>query len=139
MGATRSEMAARLDVAESTIHDQMDRPTRFRAVYRRGLANLQVRLRHRQIQLAMAGDVKMLTWLGMQLLGQKNVARQETQIQGKVDQNFTFTIHQGTDAEGNPVEAVKVEATPVASVEDAGDVEVIQEATVNVGGDEDER
>ena len=66
VGCTDDEIAALLDCGETTIK------RRFGPALKRGRAEARVSLRREQFQLALAGNVTMLIWLGKQLLGQKN-------------------------------------------------------------------
>ncbi len=117
-GASHREMASILKCPDSTVTDRMQEVLpeddeeakqlpedygKFRAAYNEGLGELKGSLRRAQITQAMRGNVRMLTWLGMQYLGQANVARGEITNKGQVDQNFTFTIKQGSDEEGKEV------------------------------------
>jgi hypothetical protein len=72
MGLTDLEIADVLDVSTSTLH------ARFRVALKRGRGVLHQSLRHRQVALAMGGNVTMLIWLGKNLLDQTDRLRQET-------------------------------------------------------------
>jgi hypothetical protein len=71
IGATQAEIAHFLGIATSTLEERLARP-KFRAAYDRGMANLKLSLRRKQVLLADGGNVGMLIWLGKQLLGQRN-------------------------------------------------------------------
>jgi len=66
VGCTVEEIALVLGCNKRTLE------RRFVAVLEKGRARLKTGLRHKQVQLAMAGDKTMLVWLGKQLLGQKD-------------------------------------------------------------------
>lgn len=71
IGATAVEMAAILPGSQSTIeHRLADRDTDFSNAYQKGFGLLKTSLRRKQIQVAMAGNVGMLIWLGKQHLQQ---------------------------------------------------------------------
>ena len=63
-GATYKEMAAVLGLTTQVLRE------RYRAEIRKARASLRVGLRSAQIRKAMAGDPRMLTWLGKHELGQ---------------------------------------------------------------------
>lgn len=65
VGATNTEIANFLEVDEGTIRK------RFSEVLLKARSNLKIRLRRKQIELALAGDKTMLIWLGKQYLDQK--------------------------------------------------------------------
>ena len=65
-GLTDVEIADVLGVARSTLH------ARFRAVLKKGRAELACGLKRTQVELALAGNVTMLVWLGKQYLAQKD-------------------------------------------------------------------
>jgi hypothetical protein len=101
LGASRWELATAFKVNVDTINYYLDQEEHaFSQSYRKGLSRLTSKLRYRQIQKAMEGDTRMLTWLGMQLLGQKNVARSEATIDGRVENALTFTIRQNVTDDG---------------------------------------
>lgn len=71
-----SEMAAFFKCTKKTIQNRMTEQGEFFAAYMEGKMETCTKLRYRQIQSALAGDTRMSTWLGMQFLDQKNVARE---------------------------------------------------------------
>ena len=91
-----SEMAAFFKCTKKTIQNRMDEQGAFFSAYMEGKAETCTKLRYRQIQMAMAGDTRMSTWLGMQFLDQKNVAREsvEHKVSGQIDvtKHVVFTI-----------------------------------------------
>ena len=68
IGATQQEIASDLGVSDETLRRCKD----FVAVYKRGMDKGCLSLRHKQFNLAKAGDKTMLVWLGKQLLGQSD-------------------------------------------------------------------
>jgi len=66
IGATQEEIASDLGISVDTLQ----RRKNFAAVYKSGMDQGRMSLRHKQFNLAMAGDKTMLVWLGKQLLGQ---------------------------------------------------------------------
>jgi hypothetical protein len=79
-GATIPEMANRLGVSKATLDRRLEKP-KFRGALDEAKAELFISLRSKQVQLALAGNVTMLIWLGKQYLGQKD--RQELSGIGK--------------------------------------------------------
>lgn len=71
IGATQVEMAAWFGCSLATIEKKLRKPA-MRAVLERGLAAFDISLRRKQAQLAEAGNVTMLIWLGKQRLGQRD-------------------------------------------------------------------
>ena len=69
LGCTQREMASVLNVSRSTLDRRLTEPA-FRDALEAGDANLNVSLRRKQVELALAGDRTMLIWLGKQRLGQ---------------------------------------------------------------------
>ena len=68
---TVGEAADVLGVSRSTLTRRLREPV-YRCAWNRGRVAVKIALRRKQIDLAMAGNVTMLIWLGKQLLGQKN-------------------------------------------------------------------
>ena len=68
VGATQQEIASCLGISLDTLQRQKN----FAAVYKRGMDKGCMSLRHKQFNLAKAGDKTMLVWLGKQLLGQSD-------------------------------------------------------------------
>jgi hypothetical protein len=71
LGATQIEMARFLGVAHSTLEYKLQQPE-FREAYDRGLGNLHMSLKRKQVEMALAGDRTMLIWLGKNYLGQSD-------------------------------------------------------------------
>jgi hypothetical protein len=72
MGCSNSEIADLLGCSEKTIGAKP-----FATILAKNRAEVRKNLRQAQIEAALGGDVKMLMWLGIQLLGQTN----ENQVQ----------------------------------------------------------
>lgn len=64
VGCTWEEMETLTGLSRPTLEN------RYLHVIEKGRAELRQSLRHKQVQLAKAGDKTMLIWLGKQLLGQ---------------------------------------------------------------------
>lgn len=65
VGATNTEIAQFVGASEATIR------ARFKDTLARARAGLKVKLRRKQIEMALEGNATMLVWLGKQMLGQK--------------------------------------------------------------------
>ena len=68
IGATQQEIASDLGVDLETLRLRKG----FLGIYKRGMDKGCLSLRHKQFNLAKAGDKTMLVWLGKQLLGQSD-------------------------------------------------------------------
>lgn len=75
-GLTNKEIAEALGFDDSTLK------RKFENFLTKGKANLKQRLKRKQIEVAMNGNVSMLIWLGKQYLGQAE----------KLDENGDFEI-----------------------------------------------
>lgn len=75
-GLTNKEIAEALGFDDSTLK------RRFENFLTKGKANLKQRLKRKQIDVALAGNVSMLIWLGKQYLGQAD----------KLDENGEYEI-----------------------------------------------
>ena len=75
VGSTREEIATITGISARTLM------RRFAAALERGGADMNVSLRRRQFELAMAGNPTMLIWLGKQRLGQRDVPMVEPDAQ----------------------------------------------------------
>jgi len=64
IGCTKKEIALVLGCNEGTIH------LRFSDVWEKGFSNLKMRLRKKQVELALGGNFTLLIWLGKQYLDQ---------------------------------------------------------------------
>lgn len=71
-GATQAEIASRMGVSLSTLQRRCGQDLKTEAALRDGLNEMKVALRTKQVQVALAGNVTMLIWLGKQYLGQKD-------------------------------------------------------------------
>lgn len=80
-GNTYPEIAAVLDVSEEILQKS------YSTFYTKGRENLKERLRKKQINVALKGNVVMLIWLGKQYLGQKD--KNELSLD---EQTFEFLI-----------------------------------------------
>jgi hypothetical protein len=91
IGATYKDIARFYGVDTRTVQRWMSptedgRNDEFRLAYEKGYADRNVSLRRKQTEVALAGNVPMLKWLGVQDLEQRD--KQETEHTGLV--NFTF-------------------------------------------------
>jgi transcriptional regulator with XRE-family HTH domain len=68
-GCTRQEIAQGLGISLQTLERRL-RIKEFRECIPKAHAELKISLRTKQVQLALAGNVTMLIWLGKQILGQ---------------------------------------------------------------------
>jgi hypothetical protein len=68
LGCTQPEVAAFFGVSVDTLQ----RRDGFAATQERGLANGKISLRRAQMKAALAGNSRLLTWMGMQMLNQAN-------------------------------------------------------------------
>jgi hypothetical protein len=91
-GASGQEMASAFGVSRKTICDHMVEGSPFHAAYHQGFSEIKARLRSRQIQLALSGNERMLTWLGMQMLDQHNVSRDDVKVTSHHTEDITFTV-----------------------------------------------
>ena len=87
LGCTQAEIAAVLGGSRQTIGG------RFRHEYEKGREKLKTSLRMKQREVALAGNVTMLIWLGKQYLGQSD----KTEVTGATETAIRFVM--GTDAE----------------------------------------
>jgi hypothetical protein len=73
-GATQADIALRLGVSLPTLERRLQLP-QYREALQAGRGELNISLRAKQIQVALAGNVQMLKWLGEQYLGQAHAHR----------------------------------------------------------------
>jgi hypothetical protein len=66
MGCTNEEICCDLTIGSNTLYKH------YETDLKKGRANLKCSLRRKQYQMAMAGNVTMLIWLGKQFLGQRD-------------------------------------------------------------------
>ena len=78
IGCTLSEVAAACNCSKDTIE------RRFAAEMAKGRENGKIRLRKKQLDVALAGNVVMLIWLGKQMLGQSEQITQHTEHSGEI-------------------------------------------------------
>ena len=71
IGATQREIAAWFKISKPTVERHLRNP-RLREMFERGHAAFDLSIRRKQAELAMAGNVTMLIWLGKQRLGQRD-------------------------------------------------------------------
>jgi hypothetical protein len=77
IGCTRDEIAAVIGVAPSTLYLRIDQDPQMREAIERGSNKGKATLRRMQWKGAQDGNATMLVWLGKQMLGQKDMLRQE--------------------------------------------------------------
>jgi len=73
---TESDMAAFFNCSRETICDHMVNDEAFSTAFNKGKGNGNISLRRVQFKRALAGNVKLLIWLGKQYLGQKDKIEQ---------------------------------------------------------------
>jgi hypothetical protein len=78
IGCPNSEIAALVGCSVATL----DR--NFAEVMHKGRENVKTRLRKKQIELALAGNVTLLIWLGKQMLGQAEKVEARTEHSGQI-------------------------------------------------------
>lgn len=78
IGCTLSEVAAACNCSKDTIE------RRFATEMAKGRENGKTRLRKKQLEVALAGNVVMLIWLGKQMLGQSEQITQHTEHSGEI-------------------------------------------------------
>lgn len=79
IGCTMGEIAAAADCSVDTLE------RRFADVIAKGQENGKTRLRKKQIEVALAGNVSMLIWLGKQMLGQAEKVEAKTEHSGQIN------------------------------------------------------
>lgn len=85
-GCTNIEIASFFDCNETTIRK------RFSENLIKGRESGKIRLRKKQFEVAMSGNVVMLIWLGKQTLGQAD--KQDVEHSGEIDSKLVIeTIH----------------------------------------------
>ena len=70
------------EIAEALAYDENTLKRKFEIFLTKGKANLKQRLKKKQIDVALAGNVSMLIWLGKNYLGQAD----------KIDENGEYEI-----------------------------------------------
>ena len=83
IGCTQQEIASDLGVTVETMASRKG----FSATYKKGMDKGCMSLRHKQFNLALAGDRTMLIWLGKQLLGQTD----KREVKSEVDLHWKST------------------------------------------------
>ena len=78
IGCTLSEIAAACNCSEATLK------TRFQLIINKGRENGKTRLRKKQIELALGGNVTLLIWLGKQMLNQSEKVEAKTEHSGEI-------------------------------------------------------
>jgi hypothetical protein len=76
MQSTMEEIAGFLGVSTRTIETRLKQP-KYAEAAKRGRAKAKISLRRRQMHVAEEGNIRMLIWLGKQMLGQKEVVANE--------------------------------------------------------------
>lgn len=79
IGCTNREIAAACNCSVDTLTD------RFSEVMDKGRENGKTRLRKKQIEVALQGNVSMLIWLGKQMLGQAEKVEAKTEHSGAIN------------------------------------------------------
>ena len=94
LNATKQEVAAFFGVSESTVDHRFHTEPELREAWEKGRATGKLSLRRKQTELAQAGNVTMLIWLGKQLLGQKD----KVEHSGDADSPLYVHNTSGTEA-----------------------------------------
>ena len=84
IGATMREMALWFNCTENTISERLTEPD-YQKAYNRARATYRISIRRKQTELAMAGNVTMLIWLGKQELGQRDRIESEVSLNGTIE------------------------------------------------------
>jgi hypothetical protein len=77
-------------INKATFYSRLKDDVPFLNAYKKGCADIKESLRRKQLDIAKAGNVTMLIWLGKQILGQRDiqppkvVQEDHTQWQGRV-------------------------------------------------------
>lgn len=79
IGCTMSEIAAACNCSVDTLE------RRFAGEIEKGRENGKTRLRKKQLEVALQGNVSMLIWLGKQMLGQSEKVEAQTHLTGSVN------------------------------------------------------
>jgi len=79
IGCTNPEIAAACNCSTDTLIG------RFSAVMAKGRENGKTRLRKKQLEVALQGNVSMLIWLGKQMLGQAEKVEAQTHHSGTIN------------------------------------------------------
>jgi hypothetical protein len=98
-GCTPTEIGAFFNVNETTIRK------RFSEIITKGKESGKIRLRKKQIEVALKGNVSMLIWLGKQMLGQTD--KQEIDHSGeiKTDNKLIVEVVQvKSEVDNKPIE-----------------------------------
>lgn len=97
---TEEEIASILGCSRDLFYTE-DNKEVYRQAIERGKSNGKQSLRRMQYQLAMKGNVKMLIWLGKQVLGQSDKLDTNANINAdenfKLMQNYMENIKNGTE------------------------------------------
>lgn len=77
IGCPDREIAAIVGCSEDTLH------RRFAEIIAKGRDNCKTRLRKKQIEVALSGNVSMLIWLGKNMLGQSDKIENKVNVAGQ--------------------------------------------------------
>jgi hypothetical protein len=94
IGCPNSEIASIVGVSVDTL------ARRFAEDINKGRNGGKTRLRKKQIELALAGNVTMLIWLGKQMLGQSDQISNHTELSGTIRNEGGFTPEQSEALDG---------------------------------------
>lgn len=100
-GCTDVEIAAFFSVSQSTVRDRLG------PIVAKGRENGKVRLRKRQIEMALGGNVAMLIWLGKQMLGQQEKVEVKSEINTKLSMRKLLNSEKKYYAVANPTSIQK--------------------------------
>lgn len=85
MGCPNEEIASWFGVSKRTLYNRCQEEP-FKTVYSSARHKLNIRLRRKQLEMALKGNVAMLIWLGKVMLGQKDAMR----LSGDENDPLTF-------------------------------------------------
>ncbi len=91
IGATQREMANFFGVDIATMERRLADP-QYRAFLNAGDANLNISLRRKQVEMALAGDRTMLIWLGKQRLGQADKLEHSGGVENTLNVNASDSL-----------------------------------------------
>lgn len=104
--ATYATMADYFNVCERTIEREMAvEDGEFCRVYKKGNADLKLKLSEAQVKLAMGGNVTMQIWLGKQLLNQRDKSEIDNTHKFPTSIKIDFVKAEGEDDTNRNTEA----------------------------------
>ncbi len=108
IGCTEIEVGTVLNCSAKTIH------RRFVHYFQQGKANLRTKLRKKQVEMALAGNVSLLVWLGKQYLEQAD----KQELTGKDGEPVTYPVTLFKFADGTEFKPPRNGHKPVKAIVD---------------------